>query len=369
MAIRKILTTKDLTGVARDVIPFVDDLAVRTHNMTLKAYLDSLDIEREKNVLFVGAFANETALLTAYPNGANYTVGTYAIVADTDTMYVYDTDDKVWKGTLSTIHSIIEINGLTGTNGIVTITGEDINSTVASATTPTQSISDHLETLTSDLIDVDTREAGHYSALTTELAGMKHVACKQTAIPQLSSGNYVITIPDGADCVIIGDLKPTTYSNDTSNAYPDYYVYASVNGSLQTIYNYDAYNVPVKLIDIAKKYKGFQVLYKTTNGWSFLIANYESPLNSSLELKGVHSVSETIASSGWTLNSETNKYEKTLSFPIYNDLISINAYSNSKHVDIQYYTTTGTNGVKRITIVSDTAFAGVVKILEEAYGV
>ena len=128
---------KILRYAGEDIIPYVDGYGVEIGGTNIVDYLDQIESTFAKSLLFLGAFASETALLTAYPNGSDLEVGTYAIVSDTDTLYIYDTDNEEWLPTASSISGIMELNGLTPVSGALTITGGDINSTVSSAEVPT----------------------------------------------------------------------------------------------------------------------------------------------------------------------------------------------------------------------------------------
>lgn len=144
---RKILTFKNDAGQLEDLIPYVDDLSVQIDGTNLKDYLAQIEDNLEVAKLFLGAFTDETSLLNKYPDGTSLPVGTYAIVSDTDSLYIYDTDNLRWLKTASATVGILQLNGLSPINGSLTITGGDIQSTVSNADTKTQTITNHLDTL------------------------------------------------------------------------------------------------------------------------------------------------------------------------------------------------------------------------------
>lgn len=144
---RKVLTFTNELGEQEDLIPYVDDLAIKIGGTNLKDYLSQIEETSKRASLFLGAIESETALLEKYPNGSDLKVGTYAIVADRDAIYIYDTDTSRWLQTYANISGILQLNGLTAINGSLTITGGDIEATVSNAGTPKQTITAHLDTL------------------------------------------------------------------------------------------------------------------------------------------------------------------------------------------------------------------------------
>lgn len=154
---RKILTFKNSLGQKEDLIPYVDGYGVVIGGTNLVDYLAQLEDTFEKSKLFLGAFESETALLNKYPDGGNYEVGTYAIVSDSDAIYIYDTDSLRWLKTASNISGIMQLNGLTPVNGSLTITGGDIKSIVSEGLVdnPNQTITAHLSNLYDKTINLD----------------------------------------------------------------------------------------------------------------------------------------------------------------------------------------------------------------------
>ena len=143
---RKVLTYDD-NGVRRDFIPYVDDLSVMIGGTNLRDYLAQIEENIQRALLFLGAFESEEALLQKYPNGTELTKGTYAIVADEDALYIYDTDTLRWIKTASATIGVLQLNGLNPVNGSLVITGGDINAIVPNAPTESQTITAHLNEL------------------------------------------------------------------------------------------------------------------------------------------------------------------------------------------------------------------------------
>ena len=145
-------------GKMEDMMPIIDDLSIYTNGMTLKEQLDNIRRAIRVGELFLGAFENEEKLLEAYPNGTQLPLGTYALVGDVDAFFVYDIETLTWKAAIFGASGIFQLNGLTGTNGVLTITGGDINAVVPSSNVVEQTISQHLEylaTTTNDLKDAE----------------------------------------------------------------------------------------------------------------------------------------------------------------------------------------------------------------------
>jgi hypothetical protein len=144
---RKTLTFRNSQGLEEDLIPYVDDLAIKIGGTNLRDYLAQIENTIQTSNLFLGAFESESLLLKTYPNGTELKVGTYAIVSDTDSLYIYDTDSLRWLKTASATVGIIQLNGLNAINGSLTITGGDIYSVVGGANVENQTITAHLEDL------------------------------------------------------------------------------------------------------------------------------------------------------------------------------------------------------------------------------
>lgn len=88
------------------------------------------------------------------PTGTETGEGWYAFVKvenGDDRLYIYDVDDDKWVNTDTDINGIQVINGKTGTS--VTLTGDDINSTID--TNNTKTVTEHLQDLSDDLSSVE----------------------------------------------------------------------------------------------------------------------------------------------------------------------------------------------------------------------
>jgi hypothetical protein len=145
-------------GKKVDMMPIMDDLSIYTNGMTLKEQIDNIRRAIRVGELFLGAYENADKLLEKYPNGSELLEGTYALVTDIDAFYIYDTDTKIWKAVIGSTSGILQLNGLTGTNGVLTITGGDINAVVPSSNVVDQTISQHLEYLASGYNDLKDAE-------------------------------------------------------------------------------------------------------------------------------------------------------------------------------------------------------------------
>jgi hypothetical protein len=89
---RKTLTIINEEGVREDLIPNVDALAVSINGSNLKETIESINSQLKANSLFKGAYGSENELLAVYPNGTELEQGTYAIVTDDDSIYLYGTN-------------------------------------------------------------------------------------------------------------------------------------------------------------------------------------------------------------------------------------------------------------------------------------
>ena len=152
---RKVLQIEE-NGIREDMMPIIDDLSVYTNGMTLREQIENIRKAIRVGELFLGAYETEIKLLEKYPNGSDLLVGTYALVTDIDAFYIYDTDTMTWRATMFSSNGIFQLNGLTGTNGVLTLTGGDINATVPSSDVPEQTISQHLENITNKTNDIST---------------------------------------------------------------------------------------------------------------------------------------------------------------------------------------------------------------------
>lgn len=161
---RKVLQIEK-NGVMKDMMPIMDDLSIYTNGMTLKEQIDNIRRAIRVGELFLGAYENADKLLEKYPNGSDLVAGTYALVTDIDAFYIYDTDTLTWKAVIGASSGILQLNGLTATNGVLTISGGDINAVVPSSDVVEQTISQHLEYLASSTNDL--KEASYYLPLLT----------------------------------------------------------------------------------------------------------------------------------------------------------------------------------------------------------
>lgn len=161
---RKVLQIEK-NGKLVDMMPIMDDLSIYTNGMTLKEQIDNIRRAIRVGELFLGAFENADKLLEKYPNGSDLVAGTYALVTDIDAFYIYDVETLTWKAVIGAASGILQLNGLTATHGVLTITGGDIDAAVPSSNVVDQTISQHLEYLASSTKEL--KEAAYYVPLLT----------------------------------------------------------------------------------------------------------------------------------------------------------------------------------------------------------
>lgn len=114
---------------------------------------------KNKSQYYKGYFIDESALITQYPNDVSdeesvSRTGWYAVVGETDTIWIWDVQGKQWLNSGSTANAPVDsVNGMTGD---VTLTGSNINATatvgVSSVTKP---ISSHLTDIYADIEDIN----------------------------------------------------------------------------------------------------------------------------------------------------------------------------------------------------------------------
>lgn len=127
------------------LLPITKAVLVKTTTSNVAEELAEIKEELMKVSLFKGVYANEQALLQAYPNGQTYDDGIWAILTNTDTMWLYDNDTKKW---INSGGAIIGVYSVNGKNGDVVLTGGDINSTVSvEDAETTKTITQHLQEL------------------------------------------------------------------------------------------------------------------------------------------------------------------------------------------------------------------------------
>lgn len=287
---RKILQIVE-NGVKKDMMPIMDDLSIYTNGMTLREQLEAIRRAIRVGELFLGAFPSEAKLLETYPNGSELLVGTYALVADIDAFYVYDTDTKTWKAAISSANGIFQLNGLTGTNGVLTITGGDINAVVPSSNVEEQTISQHLEYLASgvsDLKDAEynvptltgtlVKETSAYVlklSASADLKGKLTGAFVQFTITQESDGvrnnslpvKYRITYTDGTteEGIISGRYVRTQLTRGQFNVDAStYYQVVFYNKALCAFVDFGTNEYKVKKYSFANWYNNADGGYYTT---------------------------------------------------------------------------------------------------------
>lgn len=350
---RKILTFKNDAGQLEDLIPYVDDLSVQIDGTNLKDYLAQIEDNLEVAKLFLGAFTDETSLLNKYPDGTSLPVGTYAIVSDTDSLYIYDTDALRWLKTTSTTLGIINLNGLSPINGSLTITGGDIQSTVSNASTKTQTITNHLDTLYSKAKQHDYANTGTI-AVPYSYDGFvekDRVITYKVKVANHGKGTYFMYLE-------FKDL----YANNSVTAekgivleitYPD----GSVDS--RTLYTADYQKVTINLL---KTFLGLEMssdvrmaLIKMNDSSSGYVLN----INTSATTNPIMATAS-ITTANWIDNEEGSGYKYVITAPPSTYTTSYTVISISK-VSNSVYTTAivdyKVNG-NVITLYSDTKFSG-----------
>lgn len=350
---RKILTFKNDAGQLEDLIPYVDDLSVQIGGTNLKDYLSQIEDNLEVAKLFLGAFTSESSLLSKYPDGTTLPVGTYAIVSDTDSLYIYDTDELRWLKTTSTTLGIINLNGLTAINGSLTITGGDIQSTVSNADTKTQTITNHLDTLYAKAKQHDYANSGTI-AVPYSYDG---VVEKERVI------TYKVKVANhGKDAYFMYLEFKNLYANNSVTAgkgitleitYPD--------GTIRTktLYTADYKQVTINIL------KTFLGLESSSDVRTALIKMNDSSSGYVLTLNTSAITNPIIATAGisqsnWIDNEEGTGYKYIINAPSSTYTTSYTVVSISKVIDGIYTTAIVDYKVNGnvITIYSDTKFSG-----------
>ena len=350
---RKILTFKNDAGQLEDLIPYVDDLAVQIDGTNLKDYLAQIEDNLEVAKLFLGAFTSESALLAKYPDGIVLPVGTYAIVSDSDSLYIYDTDNLRWLKTASATVGILQLNGLSPINGSLTITGGDIQSTVSNADTKTQTITNHLDTLYSKAKQHDSANTGMI-AVPYSYDGFvekDRVITYKVKVANYGKGAYftflefrglstndAVTAEKGVDLEI-------TYSDGTVIT--------------KSLYTADYQRVTINLLKIFIGLENAQTVRTTLIKMSDSMSAYVLTMNTSAITNPIMATAS-ITTANWIDNEEGAGYKYVITAPSSTYTSSYTVISVSK-VSNSVYTTAivdyKVNG-NVITLYSDTKFSG-----------
>lgn len=348
---RKILTFKNSNGLTEDLIPYVDDLAVQIDGTNLKDYLAQIEDNLEVAKLFLGAFADETSLFAKYPDGAELPVGTYAIVTDTDSLYIYDTDALRWLRTASAIMGILQLNGLSPINGSLTITGGDIKSTVSNAETQTQTITNHIDTLyakNNSLEALKESTIADYYSYDGLVESGSSVLCKITVDAKYKDCDYIFFKIQGA---------PSGSTIDKTK-----YIVLQVTYTDGTVLKHTLYSANGKTITLNKmdSYLGVKEYSDTT---AVLVKKGNSRFEAiNIQINELMPINKTVAlsSSNWVNNETGTGYKYVLNAPISTYTGSYNVISISKKSGTLYTTAVVDYEISGnvITIYSDSRFDG-----------
>jgi hypothetical protein len=139
-------------------VTFMDD------GVSVEAEIQEL---KNKSQYYKGYFIDDSALIAQYPNDVSdeesaSRTGWYAIIGETDTIWIWDVQGKQWLNSGSTADA--PVDSVNGMSGDVTLTGSNINATatvgVSSVTKP---ISSHLTDIYSDIDDISSNSVTLYS--------------------------------------------------------------------------------------------------------------------------------------------------------------------------------------------------------------
>lgn len=114
---------------------------------------------KEQTKYYKGHFISEEALVARYPNDVSdeesiSRTGWYAIVGETDTIWVWDVEGKRWLNSGSTANAPVDsVNGLIGD---VVLTGSNVNATTTvGASSVTKPIASHLTDIYADIEGIE----------------------------------------------------------------------------------------------------------------------------------------------------------------------------------------------------------------------
>lgn len=355
---RKTLTMLNENGVREDLIPNVDALAVSINGSNLKETIESINSQLKANSLFKGAYGSENELLAVYPNGTELEQGTYAIVTDDDAIYLYDVETLTWKRTATSGLAISQINGLTGTNGSLTLTGGDIIANVPNADIDEQSITNHLDTLYDKANDAYTISYGT-------------VAMSYSFKPTTKDDNNVIFNPivqnayKNSNLLYMTLKTPSSISTEeTSKNLKININYADETTKSFVLYSADQSTITYK--DLQNHFgisssgnSEIDVLIKTYDGIAVLLNFYKKNY-----LKNTISLNITLAQNNWVDNEEGTGFKYVITAPESTDnnsYVVLAVYKLNNNIKTTAIVDYATNK-NIITIYSDEKFTGGVTI-------
>lgn len=198
-------------------VTFMDDgISVEAEILDLKS----------KTQYFKGHFISEEALTYEYPDNIEnpeIRTGWYCIVGTTDTVWVWDVQDNMWKDSGTGGSSGVQsVNGL---DGEVTLTGENINATATRNTTSvTKKITGHLNDIYSELeetVTTDTDQIITGTKTFTNVIGLLNEDAGQVDQIKHINNNFLITSGTGKNLLNIDEGLETISAFNKQLAFED----------------------------------------------------------------------------------------------------------------------------------------------------
>lgn len=175
--------------------------------------------------LYKGHFTNINELYIAYPNNISNPLdrkGWYAIVGETDTIWVWDIEGNKWSDSGVASSNVNSVNGNTGD---VILTGGNINATATiNDTSKTELINVHLNDIYSELdnkVDLDSSQLITGTKIFTEVIGLANTS--EGTIDQIKhiNSNFLITSGTGQNLLNIDEGLETISAFNRELAYED----------------------------------------------------------------------------------------------------------------------------------------------------
>ena len=199
-------------------------LTFMSNNVSVEAEINEL---KEKTKYYKGHFATESALLSEYPNGvsaeeSSLRAGWYAVVGETDTIWVWDVQGNEWLNSGSVMSAVTSVNGEVGD---VILTGSDINATATvDDSSVTKPISGHLNDIYAGLEDkvtIDTDQIITGTKVFDEVIGLRNVS--EGTVDQIKhiNSNFLITSGTGENLLNIDEGLETISAFNRQLAFED----------------------------------------------------------------------------------------------------------------------------------------------------
>lgn len=206
----------DLLPVTNASITFMDS------GNSVQAEINDL---KEKTQYNKGHYTTVQELVTAYPNGIQNPQsrkGWYAIVGETDTVWIWDIEGNEWKDSGVSSGGVESVNGL---DGEVILTGGNINATATiNDTSKTELINKHLTDIYSELdntVDLDSSQLITGTKVFTEVIGLANTS--EGTVDQIKhiNSNFLITSGTGQNLLNIDEGLETISAFNRELAYED----------------------------------------------------------------------------------------------------------------------------------------------------